>query len=930
MNQFRIDIVDFRQSNVFRSFSTKLEVVVSSTNHNNSSLSSVSRVQLSSEQSSIFRLDTSIRFEVLTIIQFEISISSRFRRNSNSEIRDSIFSSLAFNYSLITNFDFDLNAFRQFIVESDITDNERRSISTQVDNNQTSFFTQIEEIRRIMFSIISSSAEMNQALWNDIMIVIIAFASMSRFVDETSSSADNNISQSAIKFAENVDYFDSDYEDSFDTNQFIVNSKRHNFYRDVFIFIDHLKNLKKTFSDSRMKKLISICLKRDALTWYNTKLTEIEKNFFRKVNIERWCAHLVKRFKKRTSAALKKLQIEIYIYVDARRDRKSRSYMQDILRHARAADFSSIFHQCIIAWSNLELNFRAQISKSSKNIILSIFLSQLDAKKSVWMNMTVRHREQNNNSNQDLNNNVDRSNNRSSKQNRNKDDSSQQFYVSLFYSNQAYMWSLSNYNSYQYRNSAYQSQSNYQSRQSSESYQQKSFDSSSVVLSTARQSFLLKFSNEFVSNQKLNKSNVKKFDKFDKIKAYNVDENVENESEKDFLNQDDVDADDHFVDDYHASKDLFYYQSSSYNDFEDEDDNAVYLITSEMLLSESDKLIICKKCDNDFTFNNKLHEHLRFDCSSFVYSVVADKLFSTTMITQSSKFTVITRSSTRKLDAIASSSIASSEFTIILSKTSKSFSVNTSILLKELKFTSISVNTSISLRELKFTSFSIIVSDVDFSKNVDTDHDFRDWSYARIHVTLSSTVDVESVCLDIDAEIALCDRQFFKKQASNVFIRIMITFISIRELDVDKHMTIEYVILSMYFSNQKNDVTVRTKITREMHLIDNLKTNMLLSNDVIESEKIDVNISNKSIYIDSCEIIVTLEIRTSRVIVQTSVHARKITVISSHSELIFSMHYTIVSFDRDYLFESNELNLSLYAHLINSIFKHIVVCNEDN
>ena len=53
-------------------------------------------------------------------------------------------------------------------------------------------------------------------------------------------------------------------------------------------------------------------------------------------------------------------------------------------------------------------------------------------------------------------------------------------------------------------------------------------------------------------------------------------------------------------------------------------------------------------------------------------------------------------------------------------------------------------------------------------------------------------------------------------------------------------------------------------------------------------------------------------------------------MISSHNELIFSMHYIIVSFDRDYLFESNELNLSLYAHLIDFIFKHIVVRNEDS
>ena len=352
LNQFRIDTECFRQSKVFQSFLIKSEFIVSSIS-NNSTFSSMFRLQ-----SSVFRLDTLIRFKTSTI-QFEVSINSRFRRNSNSKIRDSIFSSLTFNYSLITNFDLDLNVFRQFIIESNIIDNERRSVNIQADNSQTFLFTQIEEIRRNMSSIISSSIDVNQVLWNDIMIVIIVFVTIFRFVNETISSVNNNISQSIIKFVENVNYFDFDYEDSFDTNQFIVNSKRHNFYRDVFIFIDYLKNLKKTFSDFRMKKLIFICLKRDALTWYNTKLIKIEKNFFREANIERWYVHLVKRFKKRISTALKKLQIEIYIYVDVRRDRKSRSYMQDIFRHVRAANFSSVFYQCIIAWSNLKLDFRA-------------------------------------------------------------------------------------------------------------------------------------------------------------------------------------------------------------------------------------------------------------------------------------------------------------------------------------------------------------------------------------------------------------------------------------------------------------------------------------------------------------------------------------------------------------------------------------------
>ena len=105
LNQFRIDIENFRKSNVFQSFLIRFERIVSSF-INNSSFSSMFRVQFFVNKFDIF-----IRFDASTF-QFEIFISSRFRRNSNSEIREFIFSSIIFSYSSIINSDFDLNISR--------------------------------------------------------------------------------------------------------------------------------------------------------------------------------------------------------------------------------------------------------------------------------------------------------------------------------------------------------------------------------------------------------------------------------------------------------------------------------------------------------------------------------------------------------------------------------------------------------------------------------------------------------------------------------------------------------------------------------------------------------------------------------------------------------------------------------------------------
>ena len=74
-----------------------------------------------------------------------------------------------------------------------------------------------------------------------------------------------DVDKSIIDSSEDIDYFDSKYNDSFEKNVIIVIFDRHIFYRDVFIFIDRLKNLKKNFFDSRIKKYVVECIKNDAL-----------------------------------------------------------------------------------------------------------------------------------------------------------------------------------------------------------------------------------------------------------------------------------------------------------------------------------------------------------------------------------------------------------------------------------------------------------------------------------------------------------------------------------------------------------------------------------------------------------------------------------------------------------------------------------------
>ena len=70
--------------------------------------------------------------------------------------------------------------------------------------------------------------------------------------------------RSILKSSENIDFFDSRREN--DKNKdVIVNVDRHIYYKNVFVFTDKLKDLKKSFFDHKIRELIVECLRDDAL-----------------------------------------------------------------------------------------------------------------------------------------------------------------------------------------------------------------------------------------------------------------------------------------------------------------------------------------------------------------------------------------------------------------------------------------------------------------------------------------------------------------------------------------------------------------------------------------------------------------------------------------------------------------------------------------
>ena len=466
--------------------------------------------------------------------------------------------------------------------------------------SQTSPSTnQTEEIPRNMANI-PPPAGVDPALWNGIMAVATAFAAVPHAAAPAPPANGGNGGNPppAIKSAEDVGYFDPGYEDPSGTDQPIVTAGRHSFYRNVYTFTDHLRSLEKTASGDRVRDLISTCLKGEALRWFETELTEIEKDYFREATVEKWCTNLVKRFKERTPTALKKLQTESYTYADARRGRTPRSYMQNILRHARAANYPSVYHQCTTAWNNMELDFRSQIPEPPENITLSAFLSMLDAKESVWMALAARQRSGNNSNSSGSgfgNNNAGKSNRQTSKQNRRQDGQQQSFAAGPQFPP---YWPPPGYNSYPYQNPAYRPQRpQYQS-----SGAQSQNPPAAPALPPAKQPLRITSGSASDSkNQTKPSANAGKYNntRGGKAKAYAAEESDEEQEEAGEGFHEEA------QEEYYAANDDLDYYDPAYQGSYDEDEAPVNFTLAKRSQPR------CRVCRKPFTSNNSLHRHIR-------------------------------------------------------------------------------------------------------------------------------------------------------------------------------------------------------------------------------------------------------------------------------------------------------------------------------
>ncbi len=157
----------------------------------------------------------------------------------------------------------------------------------------------------------------------------------------------------------------------------------------------------------------------------------------------------------------------------------------------------------------------------------------------------------------------------------------------------------------------------------------------------------------------------------------------------------------------------------------------------------------------------------------------------------------------------------------------------------------------------------------------------------------------------------------------------MTAFLIVRDIESNVHEIKKYVNFSIYLSS-KNDPTTLVEIHRELHLVEELKVNMLIENDILKSKEIIIDVQQKTATIRSCEnLIIEVKIHQRESFVRRNIISQFVSVIFSEAYAKISYKIKNLSSNRDFLFESfTEVSIFIYAHVIDARITDVIVRNE--
>ena len=215
---------------------------------------------------------------------------------------------------------------------------------------------------------------------------------------------------------------------------------------------------------------------------------------------------------------------------------------------------------------------------------------------------------------------------------------------------------------------------------------------------------------------------------------------------------------------------------------------------------------------------------------------------------------------------------------------------------------------------------------------------FRDWSYATTSITFDPAIlpaisDPDTlVCLDTGCGVRLVDKAWLVKKHLSQKISTMPVPLKVRGIGASRHESGEFAFTALYMPGLNQEGSeVYAYVQCKLHLVDGLKANMLIGNDVLYTESFTINLASASAHILSCGVTIVINARNHSQFLKRNVLANTTTFIPLKSEALVNIRQIPLPDSRDFLFQPfPQEYLMLYSHLLNHTSSRILVRNDIN
>ena len=207
---------------------------------------------------------------------------------------------------------------------------------------------------------------------------------------------------------------------------------------------------------------------------------------------------------------------------------------------------------------------------------------------------------------------------------------------------------------------------------------------------------------------------------------------------------------------------------------------------------------------------------------------------------------------------------------------------------------------------------------------------FRGYHYITAIIAFALLGILYNLCFNIGYTISLINRAFLRHIMPNVKIKQMLILIIVKGIGNRKHNASKYIRLKIYLLG-KNGTAV---IKRELYIVDNLSTKVLIGINIIKPEGITIDLGKDIIKVSTCDDMeIPINIITKGPYINATVFSSKRITIPAYTNIVVLVtgpkKRLCLPDNRDLIFKPKTLDtLSVYAYIVDYNISKVFIRND--